>query len=159
MFLHSRSIALGAAVLMAGLGGCATIMAGGPDQVSVSSQPAGASVYVDGQYVGATPTIVVLDREYSSGMIRVEAEGYQPVVVTRFRTINGWFWANLCIGGVVGIVVDLITGDVKRFDDSPVHVALSPGFDGREPPPPSWDAPPSPDWDGPPPEEDPGADY
>lgn len=114
-----------AAGLAAGTG-CATIMAGGPDKIPVTSTPSGAKVYVDSQPVGQTPTVVVLDRERSQGNIRVEAPGYEPTVLTRSKSINGWFWANICIGGVVGIVVDLVTGDIKRFDDTPVHIMLTP---------------------------------
>lgn len=106
--------------------GCATIMAGGPDKVPVTSAPSGATVYVDNQPVGRTPTMIVLDRERSQGHIRVAAAGYEPAILVRSKQINGWFWANLCFGGVIGIVVDLVTGDVKRFDDTGIHVNLAP---------------------------------
>lgn len=127
------------AVAAVALSGCATIMAGGPDQVTVQSNPPGATVYVDDQPVGQTPMVVQLDRERSRGLIRVEAPGYQPIAIQRSKHINGWFWANLCIGGVIGIVVDLVTGDIKKFDDSPIIVNLAPA--GYGPPPAAGPAP------------------
>lgn len=107
------------------LAGCATIMAGGPDHVQVVSNPAGANVYVDDVLVGQTPTVVTLDRDRSRGNIRIESPGFAPIVVQRSKHINGWFWANLCLGGVVGMIVDLATGDVKAFDDTPINASLS----------------------------------
>lgn len=114
-------------VLALVLTGCATIMAGGPDHVQVVSNPPGANIYVDDVLVGQTPGIVTLDRDKSGGNIRIEAPGYSPVVVQRSKHINGWFWANLCLGGVVGMVIDLVTGDVKKFDDTPINASLSGG--------------------------------
>lgn len=122
--------------------GCATIMAGGPDRVPVSSNPPGAAVFVDNVQVGVTPTVVTLDRGRSQGNIRIEAPGYAPVVIQRGKQINGWFWGNLCLGGLVGMVIDLVTGDVKRFDDTPIGVGLSPGPGG--PPPMPMEPPPGP---------------
>ena len=118
--------------------GCATIMAGGPDRVSVSANVPGATVSLDGQVVGQAPMTVTLDREKSNGLIRIDAPGYNPVVIQRTKHIQGWFWANICLGGVVGIVVDLVTGDIKAFDDAAVNVALVPATA----PPPAPAAPP-----------------
>src|SRR5215510_11835021 len=101
-------------------------MAGGPDHVQVATNPPGAQVFVDDQFVGTTPGIITLDREHSQGRIRIQAPGYQPVVLIRSKGINGWVWANLCIGGLIGIVIDLVTGDVKKFDDEPILVNMVP---------------------------------
>jgi PEGA domain len=113
-------------VCVLGSSGCATIMAGGPDHVQVATNPPGAQVFVDEQFVGTTPGIITLDRQHAMGRIRIQAPGYQPIVIIRGKGINGWFWANLCIGGVLGIVIDLVTGDYQRFDDEPILVNLVP---------------------------------
>jgi hypothetical protein len=105
--------------------GCATVMAGGPDHVQVATNPPGAQVFVDEQFVGTTPGIVTLDRAHSQGRIRIQAPGYQPVMLIRSKGINGWFWANLCVGWV-GFLVDVITGDYQSFDDTPVMINLMP---------------------------------
>ncbi len=112
-------------VVAASLTGCATIMAGGPDKIAVQTNVP-ATVYLDGQPVGTTPAVVVLDRSKSQGNIRIEAPGYQPVVLQRSKEIQGWFWGNLCIGGLIGMVIDAVTGDMKKFDDSPINIALTP---------------------------------
>jgi hypothetical protein len=143
-----RSVGLGLVVLA--ISGCATIMAGGPDHVPVATNPPGATVFVDNVPVGQTPMMVALDRQHNSGLIRIELPGFAPVVVIRNKGINGWFWANLCIGGLIGIVVDIVTGDIKSFDDTPISIGLMPAVGG--PPPPGY-APPPPGYPpaGPPP--------
>jgi hypothetical protein len=140
--------AVGAAVLVSVLGivgtisGCATIMAGGPDHVPVSTNPPGATVFVDNMPVGTTPMMVTLNRQNSSGVIRLELAGFAPVTVVRAKGINGWFWVNLCFGGIIGIVVDLVTGDVKSFDDAPIALGMTPGYGPAGPPPPYPPQPP-----------------
>lgn len=131
--MRSHVIALATAMAVAS-SGCATIMAGGPDQVQVQSNVPGASVYVDDILVGQTPMVVTLDREHGQGRIRVEAPGYQPVIMQRHKSINGWFWANLCLGGLVGMIVDAATGNIKSFDTTPLSVALTPIPAGYPPP-------------------------
>lgn len=142
-----RPVAL---VLLLVFSGCATIMAGGPDRIPVSTNPPGATVFVDNIPVGQTPVMVTLDRQHSSGVIRIELPGFAPVAIVRTTSINGWFWANLCFGGLIGIVVDLVTGDIKAFDDSPIAIGLTPAY-GPPPPGAYPQGPP-----GPPPAAPPG---
>ena len=139
--MRSVGVALLASFIAVGLGsGCATIMAGGPDHVPVSTNPPGATVFVDNMPVGTTPTMVTLNREHSNGVIRIEMAGFAPVTVVRAKGINGWFWVNFCFGGIIGIVVDLVTGDIKSFDDTPIALGLTPGYG----PPPGPPGPPGP---------------
>jgi hypothetical protein len=143
--------------------GCATIMAGGPDHVPVATNPPGATVFVDNMPVGTTPMVVTLNREHSNGVIRIELAGFAPVTVVRAKNINGWFWVNFCFGGVIGIIVDLVTGDIKAFDDTPITLGLTPGYGppagppvpyppqpGYPPPQPGY-PPPQPGYPPPPP--------
>jgi hypothetical protein len=136
--------------LLVASSGCATIMAGGPDQVPIQTNPPGATVYVNGVAVGQTPIVVSLNRSTDVSDIRIMAAGFQPVEMQRYKEINGWFWANLC-WGVVPMIIDVATGDMKRFDDTPIAIGLTPGGDGSMtpgmgyppgPPPPGY--PPGP---------------
>jgi hypothetical protein len=108
--------------------GCATIMAGGPDHVPVSTNPPGATVFVDNMPVGTTPMMVTLNRETSSGMIRLEMAGFQPITVVRAKDIQGWFWVNVCLLSLLGVIVDVATGDFKAFDDTPIAIGLTPAY-------------------------------
>jgi hypothetical protein len=151
--MRSVGVALLASFLAVGLasGGCATIMAGGPDHVPVATNPPGATVIVDNMPVGTTPTVITLNREHSSGVIRLEMAGFAPITVVRAKNINGWFWVNLCFGGVVGIVVDLVTGDIKAFDDTPIVLGLTPAGPYPPQPPPGYPPPPPAGYPPPPP--------
>src|SRR5262249_5519566 len=103
--------------------------------------------------VGQTPMVVTLDREHSRGTIQVQAPGFAPAVIQREKEINGWFWGNLCLGGLIGMLIDVVTGDVKRFDDTPIAVGMTPGG-GAYPPRGAPGAPPA---AGPAPAEGPAA--
>jgi len=152
-------------LLVTALSGCATIMAGGPDHIPVNTNPPGAAVYVDNMLVGQTPMVVTLNREHSAGVIRLEAPGYAPLTVVRGKNINGWFWVNICTTGLVGIVIDLVTGDVKAFDDTAINVGMTPGYGPPPPggmppgPPPGPGTAPPPGYPGAPPAAPPAPGY
>jgi hypothetical protein len=115
------------ALISSGSSGCATIFSAGPDQVPINTNPQGATVFVDNVPVGQTPLLVSLDRTRNTGVLRIELPGFAPVIITRSKSINGWFWANLCVG-IVGIVIDLATGNVQGFDDAPIAIGLTPAY-------------------------------
>jgi hypothetical protein len=125
-----KACVLGLVVLVSG---CATILSGGPDAVAVSTNPPGAAVFVDNMHVGNTPTVVTLDRGRSMGHIRIELPGFQPVVMQRTKSMNGWFIASICLG-IFPAVIDLITGDWQGFDETPIAIGLAPA-PGYAPPP------------------------
>jgi hypothetical protein len=114
-------------VLLLVFSGCATVMAGGPDLVPVATNPPGATVFVDNIPVGQTPVMVALDRDHGSGIIRIELPGFVPVSIMRGKSINGWFWADLCLVYLIfPMVIDVVTGDFKAFDDTPIAIGLTP---------------------------------
>lgn len=127
-----RPAGLGLGVLVFVVTGCATIMARGPDHVPVTTNPPGATVFVDNVPVGQTPMTVTLDRKRNAGLIRIELYGFAPVVVMRAPKINSWFWANLWLGGI-GTMIDLATGNIKSFDETPISVGLMPDPDAPPP--------------------------
>jgi len=117
--------------------GCATLVAGGPDQIPVATNPPGAYVYVNGTYVGQTPTYINLNRS-SNGLIQLYLPGFQPVGFMRGKHLNGWFILScLLFPFIVPPVVDLATGDWQRFDDSAIAIGLTPA----QGPPPNWYVP------------------
>ncbi len=119
------------AIALLALGGCATVIAGGPDQIPVNTNPPGAYVYVDGQVVGQTPMVVTLDRKRSLGDIRIYYPGFEPVQITRYKGINGWVFGNFFLG-LWPVIIDFITGDWQDFDETPIAIGLRPG---QSPPP------------------------
>src|SRR4051812_24116593 len=93
------------AVLVAGLGaGCATMFTGNSQQVTVSSQPPGARVIVNGGYSGVTPVALLLktERDY---LVTLQHPGYQDTTAPVFREFNPVAALNLF--SLVCWVVDL----------------------------------------------------
>jgi len=113
------------------LTGCASIFDGGSKSVRISSNPEGAKVTIsnlEGKTISIqkTPAIVVLDR--SSGYFRgedyklvFEAAGYNPYETHVASSIDGWYFGNIFLGGLIGmLIVDPMTGDMYTL--SPVYV-------------------------------------
>ncbi len=123
------------ALVLAMSSGCATLFAAGPDRFPVNTNPPGAYVYVNGQMVGQTPTVVSLNREHSA-QIQIYLPGFQPVVMIREKGLNGWFFANiLWVYAVVPVIIDLVTGNWQCFDDDPIAIGLVPNGGA---PAPNW---------------------
>ena len=139
---------LGILVAICLAGGCATIMSGEPAHIPVATNPPGANVFLDGQFVGQTPTVVVVPKE-ALGAIHIEAQGFMPIDLRRYKGINGWFWANIC-WGVFPMIVDLATGYYETFDDTPIALGMTPGSyapqpgQEQQPPPPAGYPQPAP---------------
>jgi hypothetical protein len=114
--------------------GCATIITGSAQQMTVSSQPPGARVFVDGAYTGVTPMTLMLKTERDHA-VTLQHEGYQDTISPVTREFNPIAALNLF--GVVCWVVDLATGALWRFPPNAIYVAMQPqGGPGSYPPPP-----------------------
>lgn len=83
-----------------GATGCATIVHGPRQTVTVTSDPSGASVTVrTGQTVketaGLTPVKVSLPRRDANLTLRLEKAGCEPTEVRLKRSVSGWVFGNL----------------------------------------------------------------
>lgn len=113
-------------VILCGLtsAGCATMFTGSAQQVTVSSQPPGARVFVNGGYTGVTPLALLLKTERDH-TITLQHEGYQDTTAPVFREFNPVAVLNLL--SVVCWVVDLATGALWRLTPTAVYVTMQPG--------------------------------
>jgi hypothetical protein len=126
-----RIVALLAALALTG---CATLFAGSAT-VPVVTNPPGAFVYLNGQPVGQTPTVVVLEGDRPAN-IQIYLPGFQPVQMWRQRSFSGWFWLNILVWP--GFFVDLATGKYQKYDDTGIALGLTPAGG----PAPEWYQPP-----------------
>ena len=133
-----KAILIGA--LIVGLSGCSSIISKSEYAVAIASSPDTANFTVvnkAGQKIhsGVTPASVTL--KSSSGYFQGEAytvtfkkEGYPEKTFTMTSTIDGWYFGNILIGGLIGmLIVDPATGAMynlpKRIDvslDQPVSI-------------------------------------
>jgi hypothetical protein len=120
-----------AALALAVVTGCATVVAGGPDTIPINTNPPGAYVYVNGQVVGQTPMVIELDRQRSMADIRIYYPGFVPIQISRYKSLNGWVFGNFFLA-IFPVIIDIATGNWQRFDDEPIAIGLQPG---QAPPP------------------------
>jgi uncharacterized protein YceK len=116
-------VAVAASVLVA-VSGCATIIHGTTEKVGFSSTPAGATVSVDGINSGTTPTFAQLKRSTDHTVI-IDLPGYEKSSFIIESKLSGWFFGNILIGGVIGIVVDAISGGMYRLTPTELAATLN----------------------------------
>jgi hypothetical protein len=120
-----RVLAVLAAMSALFLGGCATIIDGTKESVTVITNPPGATVRCDG-FEGKTPATFEVKRG-GKHAITISKEGYETQTITLNKTFNPtaltnifllWFWP-------IGIVVDLIDGALYKQEPGLINVTLS----------------------------------
>lgn len=116
------------AVTFMALSGCSSIVSKSDYPVSINSSPDGASFVItnkSGQTVhsGQTPSTITLSS--SAGYFKGEAytvslskEGYASKDYTFNSTVDGWYFGNLLLGGVIGmLIVDPATGAMYNLPE------------------------------------------
>jgi hypothetical protein len=107
--------------------GCATITRGTKDTLVVESEPAGATVKLSNGMSGKTPTSFTLPRKESL-VVTIEKEGYETLTVNVNPQVVGAGAAgmagNIVFGGLVGVVVDPLSGAMKDLKPNPVKAVL-----------------------------------
>lgn len=103
--------------------GCGTIIHGGSQDVSVTSDPSGATVEIDGTEVGDTPITKSLDRG-SQHTIELSMEGFEDEQVIVEKNVSGWVAGNILFGGLIGLAVDAATGGMYKLSPTQVRQTL-----------------------------------
>ena len=142
---HIRLVrgALALGILGASLfaGGCASIVHGGDRDITIKTQPRGATASVrksggdimDVVAVAKTPCTISLDpkKGYFSGQsytLRLELPGYKPTEVELTAKMSGWYWGNLLFGGLIGMLaVDPATGAMWNIAPEQIERKLENG--------------------------------
>lgn len=107
------------------LAGCASIVSGRTQEVSFASNPEGVTVTVNGRILGKTPLTINLQRQSGQSLI-FSKDGYKTLSMELETSINGWFWGNIVLGGLIGSTTDGITGSVHKYAPSQYMVTLEP---------------------------------
>ena len=102
--------------------GCATIMTNGTMRpVTVKTEPAGADVYFNDEYVGTTPLKHKVNRKQSH-TLRIVHSSYPEYVREINPGFNGWVVGNVLLGGFIGLGIDFLSGAYQS--PSPGNVTL-----------------------------------
>ena len=107
-----RRFALVAAVLAAT--GCATMANGTTQRIRVTSDPPGASVFLDGRPVGTTPTQITANRRNRESVIGIEKEGFQPAT---YRVERREDWSTVLWDVALGVAIITATGRLMLEHD------------------------------------------
>lgn len=112
--------------------GCATVIRGTQQVITVNSDPPGAKVSVRDSkgrtYDASTPGSVKLPRKDEGITVVISKEGYQSASLglTR-RTAVGWtiFGNILLAGGIIGLLVDFATGAARQLEPTAISLSLT----------------------------------
>jgi len=115
---------------------CATIFGHSSYPVSINSNPSGATVSITDKkgkevFKGQSPATVEL--KSSAGFfskaeyqVKFSSTGYAEQIIPINYKMNGWYWGNLLIGGVLGmLIIDPATGAMWKLSTPPINVTLS----------------------------------
>lgn len=114
-------------VMLVSLTSCATIVSDSKYPVTITSDPNEAKITITDTnnrvvYQGKTPTVVSLEADNgffkkASYTIKFEKAGFDDSIYTLSSTLDGWYWGNLLIGGVLGmVIIDPLTGAMWKLD-------------------------------------------
>jgi hypothetical protein len=102
------------------LASCATIIHGTRQDISFSSTPSGAKVFINEVDKGSTPTIVNLERK-NNYAVKIQLDGYLPFETNIVKKVDGWIAGNIVFGGLIGLIVDAASGGMYKL--SPEQIA------------------------------------
>lgn len=105
--------------------GCATVVSGKTQDVMIRSTPTGATVFIDEMAYGTTPLVAKLIRK-KRHTIQLKKEGYGEVTRVTTRGFNGWYLGNIILGGLIGLIVDPITGAMYDIKPEEINVTMPP---------------------------------
>lgn len=114
------------AAIVTSLTSCATIMHGNMQLIGIASNPSNAQVWIDGFFVGDTPTFVKLTRR-DNHVMRIELNGFVPYEAVFTKQLSGWVFGNIIFGGIIGLVVDSLSGAIYRLTPEEIQAELRAG--------------------------------
>lgn len=102
--------------------GCATVISGTSESVTIDSSPQKAEVYIDGAMVGVTPMTLKLEKNKKDSVM-VKKEGFKPQSRELTKqydpvTLVSFFWD--------ASTTDFITGAAMEYDPKSYYFELTP---------------------------------
>lgn len=105
---------------------CATIVSGSKQNIKFSSNPSSASIFIDEVEVGKTPFEIKLARK-SEHSVMIKLDGYQTYQTNLTKQFNAWYIGNIFIGGLIGLIVDPITGAIYNLSPNEINAQMNAG--------------------------------
>ncbi|MEW4925490.1 PEGA domain-containing protein [Algibacter sp. 2305UL17-15] len=108
------------------LSSCATIISGSRQTVEITSEPSSAKVYINEIDIGKTPVEKKLKRNQEYQLI-LKLDGYKPYETKLEKKFNAWYIGNVLIGGLIGLIIDPITGAMFKLNPEEIDGNLKSG--------------------------------
>lgn len=115
--------------------GCASIFSKSNYPISISSNPASTISVTNSKgmeiYKGQTPATVNLKAgdgffKRATYQVKFSAPGYDEKIVPVMFKVDGWYWGNILIGGVIGmLIVDPATGAMYKLESDFINETLT----------------------------------
>ena len=102
--------------------GCATIVHGNRQTVTINSEPAGASVRIDGLR-GRTPFSASLARN-NDYVVSIKKDGYKEEQVQITKSFSGLAIIGNILWLLIGVVIDFASGSAYNLHPTDVNVEL-----------------------------------
>lgn len=114
---------------------CASIVSNSSYPLSISSKPSKATITIVDKkgaevYNGKTPATVTLDASTgffskASYTVKFEKNGYETKTVPVRFGLDGWYFGNLLLGGVLGmLIIDPATGAMYKLKTEFINETL-----------------------------------
>ena len=105
---------------------CATIISGTTQKVNFTSTPSAAGIFIDEVQVGITPKELELERKREYNVV-IKLDGYTPYETKLTKKFNAWYLGNIALGGIIGLVIDPITGAMYKLTPKQIDAQMSNG--------------------------------
>jgi hypothetical protein len=111
-------------------GGCATVVKGTTQAISVETEPPGATcrLFREGAtiaVVNLTPGSVTIGKDKDAVDVRCELDGHLPSSESLESSFQGWTLGNAVLGGLIGVAIDAGSGAMREYPTS-IRVRLVP---------------------------------
>ena len=103
--------------------GCATILKGRTDNITVVTDPAGAQVIVNGETKGLSPVTFAVPSDQALD-IKLTKDGYQPAQVSNLPTERSGYELWDVVGGIIPLLIDRNDGAVMGHETTTTVVHL-----------------------------------
>lgn len=110
--------------------GCATLFSGSSEDISLTSEPQGAKVLVNGHNEGKTPLSIAFKKgkDYTIEFVK---DGFEPKTLRLSYSLGaGWLILDI-LSGLIGIIVDAATGNWNVFNLSSYKANLEPKAESK----------------------------
>ena len=115
-----------ACLLMLSLSGCASIFMGTQETITVTSEPPGARIYVNGFGHGYTPNTFTVPRKHDA-TVELILFGYERATAKLTSDHAGDATAlSILLGGPIGYGIDVASGADKELTARKINVVLTP---------------------------------